>query len=251
MMSGRVAIVTGAAAGIGRAIARRLAEDGLSVGVLDLDQAEVDAVADEINARNGGRAIGLAASVTSRPQVQAAIDKLRAAFGPVTVVVNNAGIADFVPFEKLTDEQWDRMLDINLKGAFIVTQTAFADMKEAKWGRIVNISSSSAQTGAVGMTHYSASKGGMMAMTRTWAVELGPYGITANNIPPGSILNTKMSEENKHRFPISVETLVANNPVRRTGEPEDIANAASWLVKEESGYVTGQTIGVNGGRIIT
>lgn len=250
-MSDRVAIVTGAAAGIGRAIARRLAEDGLSVGVLDLNQDEVDAVADEINAKNGGRAIGLVASVTDRAQVKAAIDKLRAAFGPVTVVVNNAGISDFVPFEELTDDQWDRMLDINLKGAFIVTQTAFPDMKEAKWGRIVNISSSSAQTGAKGMTHYSASKGGMMAMTRTWAVELGPYGITANNIPPGSILNTKMSEENRHRFPISVETLVANNPVRRTGEPEDIANACSWLVKEESGYVTGQTIGVNGGRIIT
>src|ERR1043165_5822269 len=99
------------------------------------------------------------------------------------------------------------MLDVNLKGAFIVTQTAFPDMKEEKWGRIVNISSSSAQTGAKGMTHYSASKGGMMAMTRTWAVELGPYGITANNIPPGSVLNTKMSEENRHRFPISVETL--------------------------------------------
>jgi 2-hydroxycyclohexanecarboxyl-CoA dehydrogenase len=250
-MSERVAIVTGAAAGIGRAIAKRLAEDGLSVGVLDLKQDEVDAVADEINAKNGGRAIGLVASVTDRAQVKAAIDKLRAAFGPVTVVVNNAGISDFVPFEELTDDQWDRMLDINLKGAFIVTQTAFPDMKEAKWGRIVNISSSSAQTGAKGMTHYSASKGGMMAMTRTWAVELGPYGVTANNIPPGSILNTKMSEENRHRFPIPVETLVANNPVRRTGEPEDIANAASWLVKEESSYVTGQTIGVNGGRIIT
>ena len=243
-MSGRVAVVTGGAVGIGRAIARRLAEDGLAVGILDLDQADVDAVADEINAKNGGRAIGLA-------QVTAAIEKLRAAFGPVTVVVNNAGISDFVPFEELTDDQWDQMLDINLKGAFIVTQVAFADMKEAKWGRIVNISSSSAQTGAKGMTHYSASKGGMMAMTRTWAVELGPLGITANNIPPGSILNTKMSEENRHRFPISVETLVANNPVRRTGEPEDIAGACSWLVREESGYVTGQTIGVNGGRIIT
>jgi 2-hydroxycyclohexanecarboxyl-CoA dehydrogenase len=249
MMGRKVALVTGAAVGIGRAIARQLAVDGIDVGVLDLDQQEVDAVAGEINAKNGGRAVGLAASVTDRAQVSAAVDKLRAAFGPVTVVVNNAGICDFVPFGELSDDQWDRMLDVNLKGVFICTQVVLPDMEAAKWGRIVNISSSSAQTGAKGLAHYSASKGGIMALTKTLAIELGPLGITVNNIPPGSVLNTRMSEENRHRFPIPVETLQAMNPVRRTGEPEDIANACSWLVREESSYVTGQTIGVNGGRI--
>jgi 2-hydroxycyclohexanecarboxyl-CoA dehydrogenase len=249
-MTGRVALVTGAAAGIGRAIARRLAADGLAVGVLDLSLDKAEAVAAEIRAE-GGQAIALQADVSKRVQVLAAVDQLRGAFGPVTVAVNNAGISIFVPFEELTDEQWDQMLEINLKSAFIVSQICFADMKAANWGRIVNISSSSAQTGAVTLAHYSASKGGMISMTRTLAQELGPYGVTVNNVPPGSVMNTIMSEANKERFPIPYDQLIKNMPVRRMGEPEDIANAVSWLCKEESGYVTGQTIGVNGGRIVS
>jgi len=246
----KTALVTGAAAGIGRACAMRLAREGMAVGVLDINLDGCKKVVAEIEAA-GGKAIALEASVADRAQVVEAVTKLRKAFGPVTVVVNNAGITGFVPFEQLTDEQWDRMMAINLKGTFIVTQVVLPDMKAAKWGRVINISSSSAQTGAVTMAHYSASKGAIVTLTRTLAQELGPMGITVNNIPPGSVMNTLMSEQNKERFQIPVDTLLATIPVRRTGEPEDIANACAWLASEETSYVTGQTIGVNGGRVVT
>jgi 2-hydroxycyclohexanecarboxyl-CoA dehydrogenase len=249
-MNQKVALVTGAAAGIGAAICRRLAEEGIAVGVLDLNIDDATKVADEIVSQ-GGKAIALQASVADRPQVIAAVGKLRDEFGPVTVLVNNAGIAGFVPFEDITDEAWDQMMEINLKGTFIVTQVVLSDMKAANWGRVVNISSSSAQSGTARMAHYSASKGGMISLTRTLALELGPLGITVNNIPPASIMNTVMSEANKKVMPMPVEEIVKMLPVRRTGEPEDIANACAWLVSEDSGYVTGQTIGVNGGRVIS
>lgn len=247
---GKTALVTGAAAGIGRACSLRLAREGHAVGVLDINLEGCERVVSEIKAA-GGRAIALRASIANRGEVIAAAAKLREAFGPVTIVVNNAGITGFVPFEEITDEAWDRMMEINLKGTFIVTQVVLPDMKAAKWGRIVNISSSSAQTGAIRMAHYAASKGAMIALTRSLAQELGPLGITVNNIPPGSVMNTLMSEANKTLFQIPVETLLQTVPVRRTGEPEDIANACAWLVSEDTGYVTGQTIGVNGGRVVS
>lgn len=244
----KVALVTGARAGIGKAIALRLAQEGIAVGVLDLVIEDARTVADDIVAA-GGQAIALEANIADRGQVQAALATLRETFGPVTILVNNAGITGFVAFEDLTDTQWDDMMAVNLKGTFIVTQETLPDMKAAQWGRIVNISSSSAQTGAINMAHYSASKGGMISLTRTLAIELGPLGITVNNIPPGSVMNTIMSEANRHRMPLSQEVLLGTLPVRRLGEPEDIANACAWLVSEQSGYVTGQTIGVNGGRV--
>ena len=148
----------------------------------------------------------------------------------------------------MTDEQWDKMMEINLKGTFIVTQVALPDMKAASWGRIVNISSSSAQSGAPLMAHYSASKGAVIALTKTLAREFGPLGITCNNIPPRFVMNTIMSEatiEQSHK-----EATIAAGPILRAGKPEDIAGACAWLVSEEAGYVTGQTIGVNGGRYI-
>lgn len=246
----KTALVTGAAAGIGRACALRLAQDGIAIGVLDLNLEGCENAVKEIEAA-GGRAIALKASIADRGQIEAAVAKLRGAFGPVTIVVNNAGISNFIPFEDLTDADWDKMFEINAKGTFIVTQTVVPDMKAAKWGRVVNISSSSAQSGSVEQVHYSASKGAMISMTRSLAQALGPHGITVNNIPPGSVMNTIMSEENKHRFQMSMDQLSRMIPVRRTGEPEDIANACAWLVSEATGYVTGQTIGVNGGRVVS
>ena len=246
----KTALVTGAAAGIGKACAIKLAGEGIQVGVLDLKAEDCAQTVAEIQAA-GGKAVALGANIADRAQVTAAVAKLREAFGPVTIVVNNAGITGFVPFKELTDAQWDKMLEINLKGTFIVTQVCLPDMEAAKWGRIVNISSSSAQTGAVNMAHYSASKGAMVSMTRSLAQELGPLGVTVNNIPPGSVMGTIMSEANKERFQIPVETLLETIPVRRMGEPNDIANACVWLCREESGYVTGQTIGVNGGRVVS
>lgn len=249
-MTRKVALVTGAAAGIGKAISLRLAREGMAIGVLDLDQTACDLVADEIRAA-GGEAVGLAGSIADRGQVTVAAEKLRGAFGPITVLVNNAGITGFVPFEEITDDEWDKMMEVNLKGTFIVTQVVLPDMKAAGWGRIVNISSSSAQTGAETMAHYSASKGGVIALTKTLARELGPMGVTCNTIPPGTVMNTVMSEASQSKFPMPLETLRNMIPVRRTGEPEDIAGACAWLVAEESGYVTGQIIGVNGGRVIS
>ncbi len=245
----KVALVTGAAAGIGAAISRRLARDGIAIGVLDILIADATKVANEIVAA-GGKAIALQASITDREQVKAAAGKLRETFGPVTILVNNAGITGVVPFEELTDAQWDKMMEVNLKGTFIVTQVILPDMKGAGWGRIVNISSSSAQSGAAKMAHYSASKGAIIALTKTLAVELGPLGITCNNIPPRFVMNTVMSEKffaEGHRLR---ETSINAGPIRRQGEPEDIAGACAWLVSDETGYVTGQTIGVNGGRYI-
>ena len=248
-MSTKTALVTGAAAGIGKACAIRLAKEGMNVGVLDIDLAGCEAVVKEIEAA-GGKALALKASIADRVQVTEAVEKLRSAFGPVTVLVNNAGISIFVNFEDITDQDWDRMFEINVKGTFIVTQVVLPDMKSANWGRIVNISSSSGQTGGTpDLVHYAASKGAVITMTKALANTLGPFGITVNNIPPGSVMNTVMSEANKAKWPITDEQLAASIPVRRTGQPEDIANACAWLVHEDTGYVTGQTIGVNGGRV--
>jgi len=248
-VSVKVALVTGAAAGIGAAISRRLARDGIAIGVLDILIDNATKVANEIVAA-GGKAIPLQASITDREQVKAAVTKLRSAFGPVTILVNNAGITGFVPFEELTDAQWDKMFEVNVKGTFIVTQVVLPDMKAAGWGRIVNISSSSAQSGAVRMAHYSASKGAIIALTKTLAQELGPLGITSNNIPPRFVMNTVMSEKAFGDSNISKDAMINAGPIRRQGEPEDIAGACAWLVSDEAGYVTGQTIGVNGGRYI-
>lgn len=246
----KVAIVTGAAAGIGRACSLRLAKAGHTIGVMDINLEGCQAVVAEIE-QAGGRALALQANIADRQQVAAAVEQIRNTFGPVTIVVNNAGISEFCAFEELTDEMWDRAMNINLKGSFILTQLVLADMKAAQWGRVVNISSSSAQTGAVNLAHYAASKGGMVALTRSLAQELGPWGITVNNIPPGSVMNTVMSEANRQQFNIKAEDLEKSIPVRRTGVPEDIANACAWLVSEDSSYVNGQTIGVNGGRVVS
>ncbi|MGE3693013.1 MAG: SDR family NAD(P)-dependent oxidoreductase [Novosphingobium sp.] len=248
-MSQKVALVTGAAAGIGAEICRRLAADGMAVGVLDVNIEDAQKVAAGIVA-SGGKAMALQASVADRGQVTGAVAALRESFGPITVLVNNAGISQFVPFEQVTDELWDRTMAINLKGPFIVTQVVLPDMKAAGWGRIINISSSSAQSGTQGMAAYSSSKGGVITLTKTLALELSPLGITVNNIPPASIAGTIMYEENKNLMPMTPEQAAAMMPVRRLGEPEDIANAVSWLASEATGYVTGQTIGVNGGRVI-
>jgi 2-hydroxycyclohexanecarboxyl-CoA dehydrogenase len=246
----KTALVTGAAAGIGRACSLRLAREGIAVGVLDLNLEGCKQVVAEIEAA-GGKAIALQGSIADRAQVTAAVEKLRAAFGPVTIVVNNAGISNFIPFEELTEGDWNKMLEINVVGTFIVTQVCLPDMKAANWGRVVNISSSSAQSGSVDQVHYSASKGAVVSMTRSLAQALGPYGVTVNNIPPGSVMQTIMSEANKSRFIMSPEKLAQSLPVRRLGIPDDIANACAWLCSEATGYVTGQTIGVNGGRVVS
>lgn len=249
-MSYKVAVVTGAAAGIGAACSKRLAREGVAVAVLDLD---VERCADTVQAIRdaGGTAIAVGADVSNRASVRAGLEQVREQLGPISILVNNAGVTDFTPFEELTEERWDFIYAVNVRGLFIMTQECLPDMKNGGWGRIVNISSSSGQTGALNMIPYSSSKGAVITMTRSMAQEFGPYGITVNNIPPGSVMGTIMSEANRERFQIPTEVLLQTIPVRRMGEPDDIANACAWLCDERSGYVTGQTIGVNGGRVVT
>ena len=249
-MTGRkAAIVTGAGSGIGRAIAQRLAEDGLAVAVLDLDDRSAEQVADEIR-QKGGEAIALGSvDVSERSQVDDAVGRVRKALGPVLVLINNAGVTGFKEFLKITDDRWDRIMQVNLNGPFYCTQAVLPDMIDAGWGRVVNISSSSAQSGQPYMVHYVTSKAGLVGFTKALALEVGPKGITVNTIPPGFI-DTPMLRTSEERGVLggTVEHHAGQTPVRRAGRPEDIAAACSFLVSEDAGYITGQVLGVNGGR---
>lgn len=250
-MSRKVAIVTGAAAGIGAACAIRLADDGAAVGVLDLDAERCAETVARITGA-GGEALALGADISDPAQIDAALAAVRSALGPVTILVNNAGLPGYAPFLETKLEDWERILRVNLTGTFLVTQRVLPDMIAAGWGRIINIASSAAQTGAKNMAAYSSSKGGMISLTRTLAVEFGPAGITANVIPPRFITGTIMSEQSfaGGKQPMSREALAQSGPICREGRPEDIAGAVSWLASDGAGFVTGQVIPVNGGRII-
>ena len=243
---GRVVVVTGAASGMGLAIGQRLAGTGYRVALLDRDGQAAEAAAEEIRT-GGGSAVGLAADVSDRGQVDAAMDKVRSEFGPIEILVTSAGIDEFKKFTEITLDDWDKMIAVNLTGTFHCIQSAVPDMLAAKWGRIVTISSSSAQSGAARMSHYVASKGGVIGLTKALALELAPKGITVNTIPPGFIV-TPMLERAKDRGDMpDVEQIVARTPVRRGGTADDIAYAAAFLCSDEASYITGQAINVNGG----
>jgi NAD(P)-dependent dehydrogenase (short-subunit alcohol dehydrogenase family) len=248
MTERRTAVVTGAGSGIGRAIAHRLAADGLAVAILDLDGAAAEVVAKEL-VDGGHEAIAVTVDVSDRSAVDAAVQEVRDALGPPLVLVNNAGRASTDKFLSITDDLWDGIMRVNVNGPFYCCQAVVPDMVEAGWGRIVNISSSSAQGGQPFMVHYVTSKAGLIGFTKALALELGPKGITVNTIPPGFIDTPMLRDsEQKGQLGGSVEDHARTTPVRRAGLPEDIANACSFLVSDEAGYVTGQVIGVNGGR---
>ena len=244
-----VGIVTGGGSGIGRAIAIRLAEDGYAVAVLDLDTSAAESVTGEITAAGlEGFAFG-GVDVSDRVQVNVAVQRIRTEIGPPIVLVNNAGIPGFKEFLSITDDKWNRIMEVNLNGPFYFCQAVVPDMIEAGWGRIVNISSSSAQSGQPYMVHYVTSKAGLIGFTKALALELAPKGITVNTIPPGFI-DTPMLRGSERRGLLgrSVEENAELTPVRRAGTPEDIAHTCSFLVSQGAGYITGQVIGVNGGR---
>jgi NAD(P)-dependent dehydrogenase (short-subunit alcohol dehydrogenase family) len=248
-MSGRVAVVTGAASGIGLGVARRLAEDGHAVALLDLDGDGVRQAVDELGAQ-GRRVTGHAVDVADRAALEAIYTSVRDEFGPVTIVVTSAGIEAFDPVLDISPEKWDRLIAVNLTGTFTCLQLAVADMVAAGWGRIVTISSSSAQSGAPNMAHYVASKGGVIGLTKAFARELARNGITANTIPP-TIVDTPMARKGEaHGDVPPLETMARMVPLGRAGTPDDIASACSYLCTEEAGYITGQIIGVNGGMYI-
>jgi 2-hydroxycyclohexanecarboxyl-CoA dehydrogenase len=248
MTPARTAIVTGGASGIGRAIAERLAADGYAVAIFDRDGESAEAAAGKISG-SGGTASGHSVDVTDRVQIDQGVVDVRERLGRPTVLVNSAGLDGFDPFLKITAEKWNRILAVNLTGTFDCCQAVVPDMIEEGWGRIVNISSSSAHGGQPLMTHYVASKAGVIGFTKALALELGPLGITVNTIPPGFI-DTPMLRASEKRGLLGkgVEHHASLTPVRRVGTPEDIAATCSFLVRDEAGYITGQVIGVNGGR---
>jgi 2-hydroxycyclohexanecarboxyl-CoA dehydrogenase len=243
-LKGKTAVVTGGGSGIGRAVAKRLAADQAAIAVWDLNGAAAAETAKMI-ADAGGKAIAVHVDAADAQAIKAAADKTRAEYGPITIIVNNAGITGFVPFMELSVEAWDRMIAVNLKGPFLCTREVLPDMLKASWGRIINITSSSTQTGATSMAHYVSSKGGLLGLTKALAMEFAAKGITANMVPPGFI-DTPMLRAS----PVNVDAYAETVPVKRPGKPEDIAGACAYLASEEAGYVTGQTISVNGGRYL-
>lgn len=243
-LAGKVAVVTGAARGLGRAIALRLARDGAAVSVWDLQQAGAEETAAMIG-EAGGQAIACAGNSAKTADIAAAVERTRAELGRVTILVNNAALSPFVFWDELTEEIWDDLMAINLKGPFLCCKAIIPDMREAKWGRIINISSSSAQAGSGFHAHYAASKGGVIGFTKALAIEFAGTGITANNVPPGFV-NT----EGLRASPVDVEKVASVSPMGHPGRPENIAAAVAFLASEDADYITGHTLSVNGGRYL-
>jgi 3-oxoacyl-[acyl-carrier protein] reductase len=249
---GRVAVITGAARGIGFGTATRFAEEGASVAVLDLDEANAAEAAEKIagsSSGEGGQAIGIGCDVSDSPSVAAAVERVVNEIGGLHILVNNAGITRDNLLFKMTDEDWDLVMNVHLRGAFLMSRAAQAHMTAQKYGKIVNLSSVSA-LGNRGQANYSAAKMGIQGFTRTLAIELGPFGVNVNAIAPGFIA-TEMTDATAARVGVSVEDFrkaaADRNPVRRVGFPEDIAAAAAFLCSDEASYITGQTLYVDGG----
>jgi 3-oxoacyl-[acyl-carrier protein] reductase len=244
----RVAIVTGAARGIGAATARRLAEDGFAVAVLDLDEGSAKGTAEAIEA-TGGRALAVGADVSDPDAVESAVARVVAELGPPVVLVNNAGVTRDNLLFKMTEADWDTVMNVHLRGAFLMSRATQKFMTEAKWGRIVNLSSTSA-LGNRGQANYSAAKAGLQGFTKTLAIELGKFGVTVNAIAPGFI-QTEMTKATAERvgvpFDDFIELAKKDIPVGRVGQPEDIAHLVSFFVSEGAGFVSGQVVYAAGG----
>ncbi len=243
-LEGKVAVVTGSGSGIGRAIAVRLASEGAAVAVWDINADNANETVEQITG-GGARAIACVGDASAERDIDAALARTRSELGAITILVNNAAISDFCAFLDIDTRKLDRMISINLRGPFILTQQVLPDMLAAGWGRIVNISSSSAQAGSIGMTHYGATKGGIVGLTKTLAMEFADKGITVNHVPPGFV-DTPMLRSS----PVDVDAYAAHTPMKRAGKPEEVAAACAYLASEDAGYVTGQTLSVNGGRYL-
>jgi 2-hydroxycyclohexanecarboxyl-CoA dehydrogenase len=245
----RVAVVTGGGSGIGEATCHHLARRDHRVTVLDRQSESAERVAQAVRSA-GGDAIAVTADVTDRNALDAAFASARATYGPIEILVTCAGVCPFTPFEQITAEEWHRTVDVNLTGTFHCCQSVLPDMVAEQWGRIVMISSSSAQRGAARAPHYAAAKGGVVSLARSLALAYAPHGITVNNIPPSGI-ETPMQHRGQASGDLPVnEVLIKGIPVGHLGTPDDIAAAVAFLTSVEAGYITGQTIGVNGGQVL-
>jgi len=245
----RVAVVTGGASGIGAATCRHLAAAGRRIGVLDLDAGGAERVAEQVRAA-GADALGLGVDVTDRPAVDKALAEVRSTLGPVEILVTSAGMVAFDDFAAITPERWQRVIDVNLTGTFHCCQAALPDMVAAGWGRIVTISSSSAQRGSPLNAHYAAAKGGVIVLTKSLARAYAAQGITANTIPPSGI-GTPMQRRAQEEGDLpDDDVMAATIPVGHLGTPDDIAAAAAFLASEAAGFITGQVLGVNGGSVL-
>jgi 2-hydroxycyclohexanecarboxyl-CoA dehydrogenase len=245
----RVAVVTGGASGMGESTCHELGRRAHKVAVLDLNGEAAQRVAEELRAE-GVTALGVAVDVSDRQAVEEAFAKVRTELGPVHILVTSAGAVGWAPFTELSVADWQRLIDVNLTGTFHCCQVAIPDMIDAAWGRIVMISSSSAQRGSPQMAHYAASKGALLSLTRSLACEYGPVGITVNNIPPSAI-ETPMQHAGQaagHLPPN--ERMAASVPLGHLGTGDDIAAAVGFLCSEQAGFITGQTLGVNGGSVM-
>ncbi|HEY2205629.1 MAG TPA: 3-oxoacyl-ACP reductase FabG [Pseudonocardia sp.] len=244
----RTAIVTGAARGIGAATAQRLARDGHAVAVVDLDEAACADTVERIT-KDGGHALAVGADVSDADAVRSAVDTIADVLGSPTILVNNAGVTRDNLLFKMTETDWDTVMGVHLRGSFLMARAAQSHMTQARWGRIVNLSSTSA-LGNRGQTNYSTAKAGLQGFTKTLAIELGKFGVTVNAIAPGFIA-TEMTRATAERVGMSWEDFkqasAAQIPVGRVGEPDDIANTVSFLTSEDSGFVSGQVIYVAGG----
>jgi len=240
----KVAIVTGAARGLGRAIALRLASDGAAVSAWDLNEDGARETAGLITAA-GGTAIAVGCNSAKAAEIARGVAETHARLGAISILVNNAALSPFMKFQDITEQVWDDLMAINLKGPFLCCQAVIPDMVEAGWGRIINISSSSAQTGSAQQTHYAATKAGVIGFTKSLAMEFAETGITVNNVPPGFI-NTEGLQES----PVDVDGFAPRTPMKRPGRPENIAAAVAFLASDDADYITGHTLSVNGGRYL-